>query len=362
MAMTHKERILAATRGEWLDKPCYTAWGPHYSFEEQNAKDLAEALIGFQKVHDFDLIKHMPSGMYFTEAFGQVIPKTMNMDFQAWASVERFVINDPSDCLRLTPKKIMGNSLAREVECVKRINDYFQGDVPVLPTTFSPFIWLGEMTGGFFHEERIVAMFQNHEAECRKGLEVVEETNRMLMEAYVEAGAAGFFYGVQNCMAEKMGREMFEEYERKPSVRCLNAVKDKTYFTMLHMCNGRREECDWFVDYPVQALNWADTHNPTHRSFKEMREISDKVLVGGLDHHAEGVGYNERYTPNDFTGVDRMLIKKRIRRRIETALEQAGNKVVISGGCGWDFNSHHRFGIWHEVMEEIAEERAASKK
>ena len=362
MAMTHKDRILAAVRGEWLDKPCYTAWGPHYSFEEQNAKDLAEALIGFQKAQDFDLIKHMPSGMYFTEAFGQQIPAATNMDFQAWMSVSKFVVNDPSDWLKITPKKILGNSLAREVECVKRINDHFHGEVPIIATVFSPFIWMGEMTGGFFRQDLIVDQFRNHEAECRKGLEVVEETNRMLMEAFVDAGAAGFFYGVQCGMARVMGKEMFDAYEKAPSVRCLEAVKDKTYFTMIHMCNGRRRECDWFVDYPSQALNWADTHNPTHRSFAEMREISDKVLVGGLNHHAENVGYSERYTPNDFTGADRDEIKSRIRGRVESALEQAGNKVVISGGCGWDFNSHHRFGIWHEVMEEIAEERAKSRK
>ena len=361
MAMTHKERILATVRGEWLDKPCYTAWGPHYSFEEQNAKDLADAMIGFQKAHDFDLIKHMPSGMYFTEAFGQQIPKANNMDFQAWMSVSRFVINDPSDCLRLTPKKILGNSLAREVECVKRINDYFHGEVPVCATTFSPFIWLGEMTGGFFRPELIVEMFRNHEKECAKGLEVIEETNRELMEAFVDAGAAGFFYGVQNGMARVMGRELFEKYEKAPSVRCLNAVKDRTYFTMIHMCNGRRNECDWFVDYPSEALNWADTHK-VQRSMKEMREISDKVLVGGINHHSEGVGYGERYTPNDFTGVDRDEIKERIKNRVKSAIDQAGNKLVVSGGCGWDFNSHHRFSIWHEVMDEIAEERAASRQ
>ena len=37
-------------------------------------------------------------------------------------------------------------------------------------------------------------------------------------------------------------------------------------------------------------------------------------------------------------------------------------KLVIAGGCGFNFNAHHRFGVWHEVMEEIAEERAANRK
>lgn len=361
--MTHKERLLATIRGEWLDKPCYTAWGPAHSREEPNAKDLANALINFQKIHDFDFIKHNPSGMYFTEAFGQVIAPVTDMNFQAWMGVEKFVVNDPHQWAQLTPKKILGNSLEREVEVVKRINDYFQGDVPVIATVFSPFIWMGEMTGGFFREEQIVDHFRYSEKYARKGLEVVEETNARLMEAFVDAGAAGFFYGVQNCMAEKMGREMFDEYEKAPSVRLLNLVRDKTWFNMCHMCNGRREYADWFLDYPVDAFNWSDTHSLTQRSMKEMREVTDKVLVGGIDHNCEGQDYRAAgFCRDDFSGIDREETKKLIRRRVDTAIESAGNKLVIAGGCGFNFNAHHRFGVWHEVMEEIAEERAANRK
>lgn len=360
--MTHKERILAAVRGEWLDKPCYAAWGPHYSLEESNASDLAKAMIGYEKMHDFDLIKVMSGGMYFPEAFGQKVAPATDINFQSWISVDRYIINDACDWLKITPQKIVGNSLAREVECVKRINDHFHGEVPVLPTIFSPFIMMGEMTGGFFREDIIVEQFRYHEKECLKGLEVVEETLMMLMDAFVDAGAAGFFYGVQNTMARLMGKEMFDAYEKAPSLRCLNAVKDKTYFNMLHMCNGRREECDWFVDYPVQALNWADTHTPVQRSMAEMREISDKVLVGGLAHRLPNANLHSTVMESDFTGMDRQRIKDHIKSRVLTTLHDAGNKVVVSGGCGWQFEATHRFNIWHEVMDEIAEERAKNRQ
>ena len=70
--MTHTQRLEAALKGEWLDMPCFTFWGPHCSLEESNAKDLAYYTIAFQEAYQFDFIKIMESGMYIPEAFGPV--------------------------------------------------------------------------------------------------------------------------------------------------------------------------------------------------------------------------------------------------------------------------------------------------
>jgi uroporphyrinogen decarboxylase len=360
--MTHKERLLRAVKGEWLDKPCYTAWGPHYNLEDSNAKDLATAMINFQNANDFDFIKHMPSGMYLTESFGQKILSITDMNVDAWRNVEIFTISDPKQWLKLTPKKIAGNSLAREVECIKRINDYYHGEVPILPTVFSPFIWMGEMTGGFFRQELIVEHLKNHEAYVRKGLEVLEETVRDLMVAMVDAGAAGFFLGYQVGMAEKMGKDYFDEFERAPSFRIFDAVKGKTYFNMAHTCNGTAKYTEWFLDFPVDAINWAD-QGSEHYNMAEMRKRTDKVLVGGINNREEGRTHRDTGIPHDdFWGPDRQVVKDRLRKKVEAAITQAGNKLVLAGGCGFGWNAHHRFPVWHELMDEIAEERAKNRK
>jgi uroporphyrinogen decarboxylase len=360
--MTHKERILAAVQGKRLDKPCYTAWGPHYNLEDRSAKDLATAMINFQKSNDFDIIKVMPSGMYLAESFGQVIHPITDMDVDAWRNVAEFVINDPKKWLELTPKKIQGNSLAREVECVKRINDYFQGDVPVLPTMFSPWIWMGEMTGGFFRPELVIDHARYHRDYMRKGLEVIEETVQTTMLAMVEAGAAGFFFGFQVGVAEKMGQDLFEEFEKAPSFRVLNAVKDKTYFNMAHICNGTARGTEMFLDFPVHALNWADWSGK-HHSLGEMRKLSDKVLMGGIANGNDNRTLRDTgIVQDDFYGEHREDVKAHLRKKVEAAIDQAGDKLVISGGCGFGWNAHHRFPVWHEVMDEIAEARAQGKK
>ena len=70
------------------------------------------------------------------------------------------------------------------------------------------------------------------------------------------------------------------------------------------------------------------------------KEKTDKMLVGGLNRKT------------DFAGENREEIKETIIRRVKEALEQGGEKVMISGGCAWDFDSAYKFYIWKEVMEE----------
>ena len=93
-------------------------------------------------------------------------------------------------------------------------------------------------------------------------------------------------------------------------------------------------------------------------SFTDIRKKTDKVLVGGIKHSAMPLGRISWNSPkdNDFCGKDREVIKTRLRERVDTAIEEAGNKLVIAGGCGCF--EPHRFCVFDEVMEEVAEERA----
>ena len=101
--MTHRERLMKAVKGEWLDRPCAAFWGPHYNLEEANARDLAYATIANQQAYGWDFIKVMESGMYFPEAFGQELPENFTEDMQSWVNVEKFIVNHGKDWLKLKP-------------------------------------------------------------------------------------------------------------------------------------------------------------------------------------------------------------------------------------------------------------------
>ena len=356
--ITHTQRVKAALEGKMLDRPAFAAWGPHMNLVDRNAKDFARATIDYQNAHHFDFIKVMPNGMYFPEAFGQ---KLKDADFildETWQNVQVNAINDPHEWAKLKVPSMKEGVFAREIEAVKRIADYFQGDVPVLPTVFSPFIWMGEMTGGFFRQDTIVAHFKYSEKYARIGLEIVNETNELL-----KAGADGFFLGYQAGMAGLMGKEMFEEYGKKYDIQNINKIKDKTWFNMAHICHGDAALSEWFLDYPVEAFNWADQY-PEHHSLGEMRKLTDKVLIGGLNHSDNG-SYKDLSimikSPSDLSGSNRDMIKAHIKKKVYDAVEQAGPKLIVSGGCGWGLGSLPRFSLWEEVMEEVGAELNAKK-
>ena len=362
--ITHKQRVQAALEGKILDRPAFAAWGPHMNLVDRNAKDFTRATINYQNSYQFDFVKVMPHGMYFPEAFGQKFKDSAHILDDTWLNVEVGVINDPHEWTKLKVPSMTEGVFAREIEVVKRLADYYQGEVPILPTVFSPFVWMGEMTGGIFRQDIIVAHFKYSEEYAKIGMKVINETNEILMEKFVDAGADGFFLGYQAGLAGKMGREMFEEYGKKYDVENILKIKDRTWFNMAHVCNGDAALSEWYLDYPVEAVNWADQHSEQH-SMAEMRQLTDKVLVGGLDHSDHGDVRDVTIkvkSPSDLAGSDRAKVKARIKRKVEEALAAAGPKVILSGGCGWGIGSLPRFPLWEEVMEEVGEEINAAKE
>lgn len=364
MGMTHTQRLEAALNGEWLDMPCFAFWGPHCNLEESNAKDLAYYTIAFQEAYQFDFIKIMESGMYFPEAFGQEIPPNLTPNMQAWLSVQKWRINHAKDWLELRPMKVEDSPIfTREVEAVKRIADHFQGDVPILPTIFSPVSAMGEFVGGYWDQDKLVKMFEYDTKETEYGLSVVEETLYNLATAYMDAGATGLFFGMQNGLNLKLGYEGYRKWEWASSARLFDAVKDKCKFRMAHLCNGEGEAIDWALDLPCDAFNWADQQD-NMPSLGEVRAKTDKVLVGGIKHNGgKTLDRTTMYVggPNDFAGSYRADVKAVLKKRVKDAVDQAGNKLVIAGGCGVGMDARTRFPVFQEVMDEIAEERAANR-
>lgn len=368
MAMTHTQRLKAAVAGEHLDRPCAAFWGPHLNFEELDAYDLAYAMIANEDAYQWDFIKFDFSGMYFPEAFGQKIATPLHANMQAWLNVETWRINHAKDWLTLRPLQVKDSEVfQRNVEAVKRVCDHYQGDVPVLPTVFSPVSMAGEFVAGFFDQEKLVKMFEYDTKEVEYGLQVIEETLVNLMEAYVDAGAAGFFIGMQNGLDQKLGYELFKKYEFDGTARIVNAIKDKTWFNMAHLCNGSgvkekdTASIEWCLDLPVTAFNYTDTWE-SMPSLADLRKKTDKVLVGGINHlrlPLDRSVMNGAGGGNDFAGADRRLIKKTLRSRVDAAIAAAGDKLVIAPGCGC--YEPHRFPVLSQVLDEVEAERAAAR-
>ena len=117
---------------------------------------------------------------------------------------------------------------------------------------------------------------------------------------------------------------------------------------MLHVHYCEDLVMEEYMDYPVQAFNWENcTACPDMSrltSIRQVREMTDKIIIGGIDQH------NDFHDPNN----DRELIKERLRRRLLTALEECGDyNFVFAPGCALPMDvDRYVFTLMEEVVEE----------
>ena len=192
-------------------------------------------------------------------------------------------------------------------------------------------------------------MLEN-EAAYRHVMDVLTDTVINLMNAYIEAGAAGFFYCAGGDVykddggykADGFSTAEYYKYIRVYDEKVLNAVRGKTWFNMLHIHGDANLRMEQLVTLPnIQAINWED-QSPYNPSLADVRVMTDRVLMGGIDRL------------HDFTGPYRDKIKATLRMKVDEAVRQAGPKLIVSVGCEAPRESNYRFAVWDEVLEDIA--------
>jgi len=345
--MTHTERIKALLNGGTVDRPPFVAWGPHFNLEDKHTGDFTKAVIAYQNQHDFDILKVMMNGLYDTEDFGQVIAECENSDDPCFKKTVRSAFQSLDDWKNAKVTDIRQGAIAREIENIRILSEYYHGTVPILASIFSPYRMLGQLCGGyggpgFFFEGNYIDFISAHESEYFEVMEVMTHQTINMMNGFLDAGAAGFFYCPGGTYEmDPSTREQYLKYIKPYDVRCLEAVKDKSWFTMAHLCGEPCCHMTDMLDLPVQALNWED-QSPTNPSIKEVRTMTDKILMGGIDRK------------RDFFGSNREKVKQQLRRKTLQAIEDAGGNLIISVGCESSREITHRFVVWHEVIDELA--------
>lgn len=351
--LTSTERLQRVLEGKETDRPLYSAWGHFMNYADRNAKDFAKATIDFQVANGFDFIKVMSNPFYLLEDMGIVLQPVRSYAACVSRSPDILTVPKASDWEKVRFPDVHKGAMAREIEAVRRISDYFQGEVPVLPSIFTPVMWItyaaipsGQIDVCEAERGSYVPLLEKYLTEndryTRYAVRRLSELNQEFMEELLKAGASGFFYCTDVARDFWTSRDIFVEFEKKPDIKVLRSVKEKTFFSLLHVCGENRLLFDELLEYPVDAFNW-DDQMPETPSFAEIREKTDKLLTGGLNRKT------------DFAGSGRDIIKRLLVKRIRETVRQGGPKVMISGGCAWDFDSAYKFFIWKEVMEELAE-------
>lgn len=348
--ITHTERLQNLLSGKTPDRPLFSAWGHAMNFCDRNAKDFARATIDFQNVHDFDFIKVMSNPYYMLEDMGILLNAPQRYD-QCVARSGRLLVPSPKDWGTVAFPEVNAGSLGREREAIRRVVEHYQGTVPVLATIFTPAMWIAYSSLRSDDMERaerqsgsyiplLERYLTDHERHVRPALDRFAELNQRYMEALLADGVSGFFYCTEYARDMWSDQTVFENFEKKYDLRVLNSVQENSFFNILHVCGVGKLRMDWVLEYPVDAFNW-DDRQPDNPSLADVRALTEKILVGGLDRF------------QDLEGADREEIKTRLLESIRRAAAQAGRNLIVSGGCDWSIDATYRFYIWREVMNEL---------
>lgn len=353
MSSTHTQRLQNLLRGKEVDRPLFCAWSHAMNFCDRNAKDFAKAIIDFQNAHDFDFIKVMSNPYYMLEDMGIVLNAPRRYD-QCVTRSDKLLVPLPKHWEAMTFPKVNTGSLAREREAICRIIEYYHGTVPVIATIFTPAMWVTYSALQSADMKRAEEQFGSYvplleryltdnEHYVRSALDRFAEVNQQYMEKLLADGVSGFFYCTEYVRDAWTDRSVFEDFEKNYDLCILKAVRKNSLFNILHVCGIGQLSMNWVLDYPVDAFNW-DDRQPGNPSLADVRALTDKILVGGLDRFM------------DLEGTDRKEIKERLLANIRRATAQAGRNLIVSGGCDWPIDATYRFYIWQEIMEDLISE------
>jgi uroporphyrinogen decarboxylase len=269
------ERVMAALRGEPVDRVPVSAWWHDFG-REWSAAELAEAALEAYRRYGWDFIKLNPRATYYAEAWGARFrplpgrqPELLEPAWREPADLSRFAPIDPRTSA----------PFAEQLDALARVTGALAGEAPVVQTLFCPLAVLSRAAGGVEPVRRAMA----EAPELLEGaLGAVAETLAAYVAACLERGASGIFFAtVEWGTSDTIGAEEHRRFARPYDLRVLEAAAGAP-FTILHVCRERNLLFE-LLDYPAAAFHWA-SRSAGNPSLAEVQARTGAAVMGGVDH------------------------------------------------------------------------------
>ncbi len=271
--MNKRERVMAAIRGEQVDRVPFAFWLHNFA-KEYSAAALADETLRLYRLFDWDFLKPQSPWHCFGEMWGlQCAPSKERAQSPL---TTRLPVTRLEDFGRLEPVDPSTGALGVQLEAMKRVRDGVGPDVPVVSTIFAP-----SMTAQFMVPGGIAGvskLMQEHPDAFERGMSAIAETLAGYARLCVENGIDGIFYATKIANHDTMDGGQFARFERPFDLRILEAASGAP-FNIMHMC-GDSILFDEFVDYPPVVYSWATT--PGNPSLTQVHERTGRPVLGGL--------------------------------------------------------------------------------
>jgi uroporphyrinogen decarboxylase len=277
--MTSRDRVLAALRGEALDRPPVSFWG-HVYHRESSAEELVAHTLERWRRFRWDWVKLNPRKHYHVEPWG------VRYHYSGVPNVKptlaTYPVHAPADWDRIGEVPPEAGALGEQLEAVRALRAALPADVPMLQTVFTPIAILAELTEP---PEALRDLLAVEPARVTRALEAVTRTFERYVAEVMRAGADGIYLATVDWGARSfVTPEQLRRWSRPYDLRLLAAAGASPYHTM-HVCQGDALLSE-FADYPVGAFSW-DATAPGNPSLAEGLALVKGAVVGGIGHETD---------------------------------------------------------------------------
>jgi uroporphyrinogen decarboxylase len=271
--MTKRERVMAALRGEAVDRVPLAFWLHNFA-AENSAKGLAEETLRLHRRFDWDFLKPQSRAQCFAEMWG--LGYTPSTEKARQYAVTRTPIRDATGLAALRPADPATGALGEQLEALRLIRAAVGPELPIIWTIFSPLMVLPFLVEG--GRDAALALVRSAPRETAAAFDAMTETLAAYARAGLAAGADGLFYATNMATTSLVSPEECRRWQRPYDLRILEAVASAP-FNLLHVC-GSGIHFDQFANYPVTAFSWATM--PGNPSLDRVHGDTGKAVVGGL--------------------------------------------------------------------------------
>lgn len=274
MIMTKRARVMAALRGEPVDRVPLAFWMHNFA-AENSAETLAAETLRLGREFEWDYLKPQSRAQCFAEMWGLEYRPSTERAVQY--TVTRTPLAGAADLARLQPADPRTGALGEQLRALRLIRDAVGPETPIIWTIFSPLMVVPYLLPG--GRDQAFEIARSEPAAMSRGLEAIAETLAAYAGACVDAGADGLFYATNVATRALTNPAECRRFQRPFDLRILQAVT-RAPFNVLHVC-GADTLFDEFADYPVAAVSWAATV-PGNPSLAEGHRRTGRAVVGGL--------------------------------------------------------------------------------
>ncbi|MGH7726501.1 MAG: uroporphyrinogen decarboxylase family protein [Candidatus Eiseniibacteriota bacterium] len=275
--LSRRDRVLAALRGDPVDRPPMSFWG-HFYDREHSAEALAHATVEARARHDWDFVKLNPRASYHTEPWGVAFERSTD-PLRKPVRLSH-PIHDVRDYASIRPLPGNTGALGEQLEAIRLTRKLLPADVLLVETVFSPLAVVADLAKD---PKSVEQHLKEDPAAVRGAVEAVTRTFEDFVPQALAAGADGIYFATVEWATRDRGWSPadYRAYASPFDLRVL-ARAHGSPMNVLHVCRPRNF-LPALTDYPVAAFSWSATEDG-NLNLREGLERIRGAAIGGIGH------------------------------------------------------------------------------